>query len=112
MVVYRLSFLLSSTVVSSLGEDGLNIIYPAASATQSNRSNEANFQSIAFIGHEAEIHFHSLQPVDIKKPEVAEQLKLKCGGGQITEDEMRQKISVLFEWGFRGREWPFTGVLR
>ena len=81
-------------VVSSLGEDGLNIIYPATSATQ---SNEANFQSIALIGHEAEIHFHSLQPVDIKKPEVAEQLKLKYGVGKITHDEICPKCSKKFQ---------------
>ena len=48
------------------------------------------------IGHEAEIHFHSLEPVDIKKPEVVEQLKLKYGVGQITEDEICPKCRKKF----------------
>ena len=67
-------------VVSSLGEEGLNIIYP----TVSHGEEDANFNSIALLGHEAENHFHSLQQMDkeaAKKPEVVEELKLKYGEG-------------------------------
>ena len=65
-------------VVSSLGEDGLNIIYP----TVSHGEEDADFDSIALLGHGAESHFHSLQQMDkeaAKKPEVVEELKLKYG---------------------------------
>ena len=64
-------------VVSSLGEEGLNILYP----TVSHGEEDADFDSIAVIallGHEAESHFHSLQQMDkkaAKKPEAVEELK-------------------------------------
>ena len=35
------------------------------------------------------------------------------GNGKLTVDEIcpkcGKKVSVLLEWGFRGREWPFIG---
>ena len=74
-------------VVSSLREEGLNIIYPNVTHSKE----EAHFDNIALLGHEAESHFHSLQPVDEKKADVAEQLILKYGKGQITEDEICPK---------------------
>ena len=46
-------------VVSSLGEEGLHIIYPSKHSQK-----EADFDSIALVGHEAESHFHSLQQMD------------------------------------------------
>ena len=90
-------------VVSSLREEGLNIIYPTVS-----QGEDADFDSIALLGHEAESHFHSLQQMDeaAKKPEVVEELKLKYGEGRITEDEIcpkcGKKISVLFPWCIQG----------
>ena len=83
-------------VVSSLGEEGLNIIYP----TVSHGEEDADFDSIALLGHEAESHFHSLQQMDkeaAKKPEVVEELKLKYGEGRITEDEICPKCGKKFQ---------------
>ena len=74
-------------VVSSLGEEGLNIVYPTAT----NNEEEADFDSIALLGHEAESHFHSPQQMDTKKPDVVEKLKLKYGKGRILP-KMRKKI--------------------
>ena len=73
-------------VVSSLREEGLNIIYPTAT----NNEEEADFDSIALLGHEAESHFHSPQQMDTKKPDVVEELKLKYGKGGILP-KMRKK---------------------
>ena len=84
-------------VVSSLGEEGLNMIYPNVIHSKE----EAHFDSIAFLGYDAESHFHSLQPMDAKKPDVAEELNLKHSKGGITEDEIcpkcGKKISQLFQ---------------
>ena len=63
-------------VVSSLGE-GLHIIYP------SNHSQEADFDSIALVGHEAhQSNFHGLQQIDAKTTDILEELKLKYGEGR------------------------------
>ena len=71
--------------VSSLGK-GLPITYP------SNHSQEgADFDKIALLGHEAESNFHSLQQMDAKTTDVLEELKLKYGEGQITEDQICPK---------------------
>ena len=72
-------------VVSSLGE-GLPIIYPS-----SHRQEEADFDSIALVGHEAESDFHSLQQMDAKTTDVLEELKLSYGEGRITEDQICPK---------------------
>ena len=82
--------------MSSLGEEGLNIIYP----TVSHGEEDANFDSIALLGHEAESHFHSLQQIDkeaAKKPEVVEELKLKYGKGRIFKDELCPKCREKFQ---------------
>ena len=47
-------------MVYSLGE-GLHIIYPSK-----RNQEEADFDSIALVGHEAESDFHSLQQMDAK----------------------------------------------
>ncbi|KAL9989337.1 hypothetical protein ACROYT_G003878 [Oculina patagonica] len=54
-LVHMLEILVA--VVSSLGEEGLNLISPTATRDAA----EANFDSIALLGHEAESHFHSQQ---------------------------------------------------
>ena len=70
-------------VVSSLGE-GLRIIYPSNHSQE-----EADFDSIALVGHEAhQSNFHSLQQMDAKTTDVLEELKLKYGEGRITEDQI------------------------
>ena len=51
-------------IVSSLGETGLNVIYPA------DYQNEA-------LGHEAELHYHSLEPMASQKPQLALVQELK-----------------------------------
>ena len=45
-----------AAVVSILGKEDLNIIYP----TVSHGEEDSHFDSIALLGHEAESHFHSL----------------------------------------------------
>ena len=73
----------------SLGE-GLRIIYP------SNRNQEETyFDSIAIVGHEAEREFHSLQQMVAKTTDVLEELKLKYGDGQISEDQIFLKCGKI-----------------
>ena len=98
-------------VVSSLGEEGLNIIYP----TVSHGEEDADFDSIALPGHEAESHFHSLQQMDkeaAKKPEVVEELKLKYGEGRITEDVICPKCGKKFQCYFHGVFEGANGLLQ
>ena len=79
-------------VVSSLAEEGLNIIYP----TVSHGEEDADFDSIALLGHETESHFQQMDKGAAKKPEVVEELKLKYGEGRITEDEICPKCGKKF----------------
>ena len=72
-------------VVSSLGE-GLPIIYP-----RNHSQEEADFDSVALVGHEAESDFHSLQQMDAKTRDVLEELKLKYGIRRITEYQICPK---------------------
>ena len=58
-------------VVSSLGETGLNIIYPGAGY-----ENEAT-RVMALLGHEAELHYHSLEPIAAQNPQLAIAQELK-----------------------------------
>ena len=69
-------------VVSSLGETGLNIIYPVAGY-----ENEAT-RDMALLGHEAELHYHSLEPIAVQNPQlaIAQELNQKYGEGKITEE--------------------------
>ena len=66
-------------VVSSLGETGLNIIDPGAGY-----ENEATGE-MALLGHEAELHYHSLEPIAAQNPQVAiaQELKQKYGERKI-----------------------------
>ncbi len=79
-------------VVSSLGEEGLNIISPTATHDAA----EADFDSIALLGHEAESHFHSLQPMEDQSQDAVEVMKLKYGEGRITVDEICPKCGKKF----------------
>ena len=63
-------------LASSLVE-GLHIIYPSNGSCSSNRNQEeANFHTIALVGHEAESDFHSLQQMDAK---TTDKIFPKCG---------------------------------
>ena len=69
--------------MSSLGE-GLSIIYPSNHSQE-----EADFDSIALVGHEAhQNNFHTLQQMGAKTTDVLEELKLKYGEGRITENQI------------------------
>ena len=66
-------------VVSSSGETGLNIIDPGAGY-----ENEAT-GDMALLGHEAELRYHSLEPIAAQNPQlaIAQELKQKYGEGKI-----------------------------
>ena len=100
-----------AAVVSILGKEGLNIIYP----TVSHGEEDADFDSIALLGHEAESHFHSLRQMDeeaAKKPEVVQELKLKNGERRITEDEICAKCGKKFQCYFHGAFKGENGLLQ
>ena len=59
--------------------EGLHIIYPSNHSQE-----EAYFDSIALLGHEAESDLHNLQQMDAKITDVNEELKLKYGQERIT----------------------------
>ena len=69
-------------VVSSLGETGLNIIHPGAGY-----ENEAT-RDMALLGHEAELHYHSLEPIAAQNPQLAipPELEQKYCEGKITQE--------------------------
>ena len=86
-------------MVSSLEEEGLNITYPAISHGEE----DADFDSIALLGHEADSP--SLQQMDketAKKPEVVKELKFKYGEGRIIEDEICPKCGKRLQCYFHG----------
>ena len=88
------------TAVSSLGE-GLSIIYPSNHSQE-----EADFDSIALVGHEAyQSNFHSLQQMD-GKTDVLEEIKLKYREGRITEDQIclkcGKKLTAIPKASMRG----------
>lgn len=53
-------------IVSSLGETGLNVIYPADYQNEAQATGD-----MALLGHEAELHYHSLEPMASQKPQLA-----------------------------------------
>ena len=54
---------------------------------------------MALLGHEAELHYHSLEPMASQNPQLAtaEELKQKYGRGKVTRNlsKMWTKIRVL-----------------
>ena len=70
-------------LVSSLGEAGLRIINPNAREQET-----GDFGALALLGHEAEVHFHSLEPAsDTANPkDVVSELKERYGEGKVTEE--------------------------
>ena len=85
-------------IVSSLGETGLNVIYPADYQNEAQATGD-----MALLGHEAELHYHSLEPMASQKPQLAlvQELKEKYGEGKITE-EICPKCGRQFECYTRG----------
>ena len=70
-------------IVSSLGETGLKVIYPADCKNEAQATGD-----MALLGNEAELHYHSLEPMVSQNPQLAtaEELKRKYGQGKITEE--------------------------
>jgi len=87
------------SLVSSLGEAGLKIINPNACEEET-----GNFVALAFLGHEAEVHFHSLELTrDTANPkDVVSELKVRFGEGKVTEEICPNcgKIFQCFSKGF------------
>ena len=91
---------ISVALVSSLGETGLKINNPTAREEET-----GDFGELTLLGHEAEVHFHSLDPAgDIAKPKnAASELKEMYGEGESHRGDLSklwQKIPVLFSGRF------------
>ena len=71
------------SLVSSLREAGLKIINPNAREEET-----GDFGALALLGHEAEVHYHSLEPAsDTANPkDVVFELKVRYGEGKLTEE--------------------------
>ena len=70
-------------IVSSLGETGLNVIYPA-----DYQNKVLATGNMALLGHEVELHYHSLKPVASQKPQLTfvQELNEHYGKGKIKEE--------------------------
>lgn len=62
---------------------GLNVLYPADCQKETQATGD-----MALLGHEAELHYHSLEPMTSQNPQqaIAKELKQKYGQGKITEE--------------------------
>ena len=80
-------------IVSSLGETGLKVICPADCQNEAQATGD-----MALLGHEAELHYHSLDPMASQNPQlaIAEELKQKYGQGKITEAIFVQNVDENF----------------
>ena len=79
-----------AAIVSSLGKSGF---YPADYQNEAQATGD-----MALLGHEAELHYHSMEPMASEKPQLAlvQELKEKYGEGKITE-EICPKCARQFE---------------
>ena len=82
-------------IVSSLGETGLKVICPADCQNEAQATGD-----MALLGHEAELHYHSLEPMTSQNPQlaIAEELKQKYGQGKNHRSNLSKmwtKIPVL-----------------
>ena len=70
-------------IVSSLGETGLKVIYPADCQNEVQATADMTLPS-----HEAELHYYSLERMASHNPQLAiiEEIKQKYGQGKITEE--------------------------
>ena len=66
-------------VVSSLGETGLNVIYPSTCENKEQATGD-----MALLGHEAELHYHSLEPT------ASQNSQLHCSSCPGIEAEIRR----------------------
>lgn len=85
-------------VVSSLGQDGLRIISPTTLSDHTeqdvNMTEGKSIDGVVLLVHEAEKHYHSLEPMCSTLPEtpgpnhpdVLQQMIEKYGQGQITKE--------------------------
>lgn len=64
-------------LVSSLGEGGLQIINPATNGDEG-----GDITVMALLGHEAEVHYHSLEALQ----DPVTEMKVKYGEGKVTEE--------------------------
>ena len=80
-------------IVSSLEETGLKVVYPADFQNEAQATGDK-----ALLGHEAELHYHSLEPMASQNPQLAtsEELKQRYDQGKITE-EICPKCGRKFE---------------
>ena len=92
-------------LVSSLGKAGLKIINPNA------REEEAgDFGALALLGHEAEVHFHCLEPAsDTADPkDVKSEWKERYGEGKVIKEicpKCGKKFQCFSKGVFWGRTW-------
>ena len=72
-----------AAMVSSLGETGLKAIYPADYQKEAQDTRD-----MALLGHEAELHYHSLEPMASLNPQLvtAEELKQQYGQENISQE--------------------------
>ena len=79
--------------VSSLEEKGLKVIYPAHCQNEAQAT-----EDMALLGHDTELHRHSLEPMAYQNSQLAtaEELKQQYGQGKITE-EICPKCGQKFE---------------
>ena len=64
-------------LVSSLGEGGLQIINPATNGDEGR-----DITVMALLGHQAEVHYHSLEALQ----DPVTEMKVKYGEGKVTEE--------------------------
>jgi len=79
-------------VVSSLGKSGLRIIIPSSSCDSSGSS----LEGLDLLGHEAEAHYHSLEPDTLTSGDSISTLKTRYGEGKVT-DEVCIKCNKEFQ---------------
>ena len=71
------------SIVSSLRETGLKVIHQAKYGDDTQANGD-----MALLCHEAELHYHSLEPMASQNPHIAtaNELKEKYSQGKITEE--------------------------
>lgn len=98
-------------LVSSLGETGLKTINPTAREEET-----SDFVEFVLLGHEAEVHFHSLEPAsDTANPKnIFSELKVRYGEGKVTEEICPScgKTFLIFNAFHRGVFEGANGMLQ
>lgn len=89
-------------LVSSLGEGGLQIINPATNGDEG-----GDITVMALLGHEAEVHYHSLEALQ----DPVTEMKVKYGEGKVTE-EICPKCGKKFAYYSQGVFEGLNGMLQ